>query len=187
MLGAGMMGAAIAYVCAKAGIEVVLKDVSQEAADKRQGLLGELRREGRLARALDRRRRPTRCSRCITADRRPGGGRRRRPRDRGGVRGPGRQGAGLRRDRAAPRRRARCSARTPRRCRSPASPRASRRPDDFIGLHFFSPGRQDAAARDHQGREDERRDARTARSTSPSRSRRRRSSSTTAAASSPAA
>ena len=34
MLGAGMMGAAIAYVCAKAGIEVVLKDVSQDAADK---------------------------------------------------------------------------------------------------------------------------------------------------------
>ena len=34
VLGAGMMGAAIAYVCAKVGIEVVLKDVSQEAADK---------------------------------------------------------------------------------------------------------------------------------------------------------
>src|SRR4051794_6689877 len=34
VLGAGMMGAAIAYVCAKAGIEVVLKDVAQEAADK---------------------------------------------------------------------------------------------------------------------------------------------------------
>lgn len=34
VLGAGMMGAAIAYVCAKAGIEVVLKDVEQEAADK---------------------------------------------------------------------------------------------------------------------------------------------------------
>src|SRR4029079_18376011 len=34
VLGAGMMGAAIAYVCAKAGIDVVLKDVSQEAADK---------------------------------------------------------------------------------------------------------------------------------------------------------
>ncbi|MGI8882081.1 MAG: 3-hydroxyacyl-CoA dehydrogenase NAD-binding domain-containing protein [Jatrophihabitans sp.] len=33
VIGAGMMGAAIAYVCAKAGIEVVLKDVSQEAAD----------------------------------------------------------------------------------------------------------------------------------------------------------
>jgi 3-hydroxyacyl-CoA dehydrogenase/enoyl-CoA hydratase/3-hydroxybutyryl-CoA epimerase len=34
VLGAGMMGAAIAYVSAKAGIEVVLKDVDQAAADK---------------------------------------------------------------------------------------------------------------------------------------------------------
>jgi 3-hydroxyacyl-CoA dehydrogenase / enoyl-CoA hydratase / 3-hydroxybutyryl-CoA epimerase len=34
VLGAGMMGAAIAYVSAKAGVEVVLKDVSQEAADR---------------------------------------------------------------------------------------------------------------------------------------------------------
>src|SRR5258705_10278197 len=37
ILGAGMMGAAIAYVCAKAGIEVVLKDVSPEAAEKGKG------------------------------------------------------------------------------------------------------------------------------------------------------
>ncbi len=34
VLGAGMMGAAIAYVSAKAGIEVVLKDVSLDAAEK---------------------------------------------------------------------------------------------------------------------------------------------------------
>ncbi|EIF00258.1 3-hydroxyacyl-CoA dehydrogenase NAD-binding domain-containing protein [Saccharomonospora glauca] len=34
VLGAGMMGAAIAYVCAKAGIDVVLKDVSKENAEK---------------------------------------------------------------------------------------------------------------------------------------------------------
>jgi 3-hydroxyacyl-CoA dehydrogenase / enoyl-CoA hydratase / 3-hydroxybutyryl-CoA epimerase len=37
VLGAGMMGAAIAYVCAKAGIEVVLKDVSEEAAERGKG------------------------------------------------------------------------------------------------------------------------------------------------------
>ncbi|MEU2180224.1 3-hydroxyacyl-CoA dehydrogenase NAD-binding domain-containing protein [Streptomyces thermolilacinus] len=34
VLGAGMMGAGIAYACAKAGIEVILKDVTVEAAAK---------------------------------------------------------------------------------------------------------------------------------------------------------
>jgi 3-hydroxyacyl-CoA dehydrogenase/enoyl-CoA hydratase/3-hydroxybutyryl-CoA epimerase len=34
VVGAGMMGAGIAHVCARAGIEVILKDVSQEAADR---------------------------------------------------------------------------------------------------------------------------------------------------------
>jgi 3-hydroxyacyl-CoA dehydrogenase/enoyl-CoA hydratase/3-hydroxybutyryl-CoA epimerase len=37
VLGAGMMGAAIAYVCARSGIEVVLKDVSAEAAQRGKG------------------------------------------------------------------------------------------------------------------------------------------------------
>ncbi|MBS4727476.1 enoyl-CoA hydratase/isomerase family protein [Mycobacterium sp. SM1] len=37
VLGAGMMGAAIAYVCAKAGLEVILKDVSLEAAQRGKG------------------------------------------------------------------------------------------------------------------------------------------------------
>ncbi|GAB3011841.1 3-hydroxyacyl-CoA dehydrogenase NAD-binding domain-containing protein [Streptomyces pseudoechinosporeus] len=37
VLGAGMMGAGIAYSCARAGIEVILKDVSAEAAAKGKG------------------------------------------------------------------------------------------------------------------------------------------------------
>ena len=37
ILGAGMMGSGIAYSCAMSGIEVVLKDVNQEAADKGKG------------------------------------------------------------------------------------------------------------------------------------------------------
>ncbi|MET9296091.1 3-hydroxyacyl-CoA dehydrogenase NAD-binding domain-containing protein [Streptomyces sp. NPDC003077] len=49
VLGAGMMGAGIAYACAKAGIEVVLKDVTPEAARK-----GKAYSEGLLAKALAR-------------------------------------------------------------------------------------------------------------------------------------
>ncbi|HET9102837.1 MAG TPA: 3-hydroxyacyl-CoA dehydrogenase NAD-binding domain-containing protein [Solirubrobacteraceae bacterium] len=49
VLGAGMMGAAIAYVCAKAGIEVVLKDVDQAAAER-----GKAYSEKLLAKAVER-------------------------------------------------------------------------------------------------------------------------------------
>jgi len=49
IVGAGMMGAAIAYVTAKAGIDVVLKDVSVEAAEK-----GKDYSRGLEARALER-------------------------------------------------------------------------------------------------------------------------------------
>ena len=51
ILGAGMMGAGIAYVSAKAGMDVVLLDTSQEAADKgkaySQGLLDKAVAKGR--------------------------------------------------------------------------------------------------------------------------------------------
>jgi 3-hydroxyacyl-CoA dehydrogenase/enoyl-CoA hydratase/3-hydroxybutyryl-CoA epimerase len=49
VLGAGMMGAAIAYVCAKAGLQVVLKDVSDEAAQRGKGYSEKL-----LAKAIER-------------------------------------------------------------------------------------------------------------------------------------
>ncbi|MFI9719658.1 3-hydroxyacyl-CoA dehydrogenase NAD-binding domain-containing protein [Streptomyces sp. NPDC052396] len=47
VLGAGMMGAGIAYSCAKAGLEVILKDVSLDNARK-----GKAYAEGLLAKAL---------------------------------------------------------------------------------------------------------------------------------------
>ncbi|WNI19076.1 3-hydroxyacyl-CoA dehydrogenase NAD-binding domain-containing protein [Actinacidiphila sp. ITFR-21] len=51
VLGAGMMGAGIAYSCARAGIEVVLKDVTREAADRGKaysaGLLDKALAKGR--------------------------------------------------------------------------------------------------------------------------------------------
>jgi len=52
VLGAGMMGAGIAYVSAKVGIEVVLLDSTQEAAEKGKsystGLLDKLVKKGRM-------------------------------------------------------------------------------------------------------------------------------------------
>ena len=49
VLGAGMMGAGIAYSCARAGMQVVLKDVAQESADK-----GKAYSEKLLAKAVER-------------------------------------------------------------------------------------------------------------------------------------
>ncbi|MFE6389612.1 3-hydroxyacyl-CoA dehydrogenase NAD-binding domain-containing protein [Nocardiopsis dassonvillei] len=49
VLGAGMMGAGIAYSCARAGLEVVLKDVDTAAAERGKGYSEKL-----LARAVDR-------------------------------------------------------------------------------------------------------------------------------------
>jgi 3-hydroxyacyl-CoA dehydrogenase/enoyl-CoA hydratase/3-hydroxybutyryl-CoA epimerase len=46
VLGAGMMGAGIAYSCARAGMQVVLKDVSPEAAERGKGYSERLNAKG---------------------------------------------------------------------------------------------------------------------------------------------
>ncbi|QIK75020.1 3-hydroxyacyl-CoA dehydrogenase NAD-binding domain-containing protein [Nocardioides piscis] len=46
VLGAGMMGAGIAYSCARAGMQVVLKDVTQESADKGRDYTAKLNAKG---------------------------------------------------------------------------------------------------------------------------------------------
>ena len=61
ILGAGMMGAAIAYVSAKAGIEVVLKDVSLEAAERGKQYSVNLVNKADRPRPLDSRSRARSC------------------------------------------------------------------------------------------------------------------------------
>ena len=62
VLGAGMMGAGIAYSCARAGMQVVLKDVSHGERREGQGVLREAQRQGHLARQAAPRRSPRSCS-----------------------------------------------------------------------------------------------------------------------------
>ena len=152
VLGAGMMGAGIAYVSAKAGFDVVLKDVTIEAAQK-----GKTYSEGIEAKALSRGKTTEEKSKALLARITPIGGRRglqgRRLRDRGGVREPGTQAQGVPGDRGH--RRAQRVARVEHvdaadhrsgdRCQAPG--RLHRDP-------LLLAGRQDAAGGDHQGRED---------------------------------
>ncbi len=137
VLGAGMMGAGIAYVSARAGFEVVLKDVSLEAAERGKGYSEKIE-----AKALSRGKTTEEKSKALldrihpTAD----------AADFAGVdfvieqssRAPSSSTRCSRRSRTSSSR-TRCSDRTRRRCRSPVSRPASSAPEDFIGIHFFSP------------------------------------------------
>ncbi len=158
VLGAGMMGAGIAYSAARSGIEVVLKDVSLEAAEKGKAYSATILDKAIGARQDDRGE-EGRDPRPDHADRRPGRPGRLRLRDRGGLRGPGAQGPGVRRGaaRREPRRAARLEH------LDAADHRALRRRRPARGLRrhaLLLAGRQDAARRDHPRREDLRRDRR---------------------------
>ena len=158
VLGAGMMGAGIAYVCAKAGMEVVLKDVEVANAEKGKAYSEKLLDKA-ISRGKSTEEKKAELLGRITADRRPGRPQGLRPRHRGGLRGPVAQAQGVRRDRRA---------RQPGRAallqhQHAADHRARHRRRPPGRLHrpaLLQPGRQDAAGRDHQGQGDLRRRAR---------------------------
>ena len=183
VLGAGMMGAGIAYSCARAGMEVVLKDVEQANAEQGKAY-SETLLDKAIARGRSTEEKKTELLGRITADRRPGRPRRVRPGDRGGLRGPQPQAPGLRRDRGVRQRRRTALLQH----LDAADHRARDRRGPARRLHrpaLLQPGRQDAAGRDHPRatRPPTRRWPRP--TTSSSRSARRRSWSTTAVASTP--
>ena len=177
------MGAGIAYSCARAGMQVVLKDVALENAEKGKAYSAKLNAKaverGKLTRGEVRR-----AARPDPPDRRPGRPRRLRPGDRGGLRGPLAQAPGVRRGRAVRRRDALLCSNT---STLPITELATG-VDRPAGLHRPALllarstrcrwSRSSAARRPPTSRSPRR-------TTSCSRSGRRRSSSTTAAASTP--
>ena len=127
VLGAGFMGAGVAYVSASAGLEVVLIDRDQESADKGKAhsekLISSQIAKGR-AKSADRDALLAR----IHAERRLCRSEGLRPRRRGGVRGSRGEAGSDREGAGGGRSRRRSSPATPRRCRSARSPRPRRSP-----------------------------------------------------------
>ena len=158
VLGAGLMGAGIAFVSAKAGIDVVLIDISQENAEK-----GKAYSEKRLDKAISRgridRREEGANPRTHHSDDGLRAARGRRPRRRGRVRRPRREGRGHRQGGGGPARERRVRLE-----HLDAADHGPRRGVLATGeLHrpaLLLPGREDAAGRGHQGREDLGRSAR---------------------------
>ena len=99
VLGAGMMGAGIAYVAARNGIEVVLRDVTTGGRREGQGLLPQPAGQGRQQWPADRGRARAGAG-PDHPDRLGGRPRRLRPGGRGGLRECRAQAAGVRRGRA---------------------------------------------------------------------------------------
>ncbi len=185
VLGAGMMGAGIAYVSAKAGMEVVLLDTTQEAADKGKAysanLLDKDLKKGRLSR-------PTRTTSSPASRRRPS------YEDLAGcdlvieaVFEDRAIKADVTKKTEAVLGKDKVFASNTSTLPITGLAEASRAAEELHRPAFLLAGGQDAAGRDHQGQEDLARDAGARASTTCSRSRRRRSWSTTRAASTPRA
>ena len=186
VLGAGMMGAGIAYVCALSGWEVVLKDVSLEAAEK-----GKVYSEGLVAKGVQARAHHRREGRGPAGadhpDRRLQRPRGLRHRDRGRLRVGRAQAGGVPRgdegDRAG-----RAAVLEHLHAADHASWRAGiDRPSEFVGLHFFSPVDKMPLIEIIRGERTSDATLAKAFDVAPAAATRPRSSSTTAAASSPRA
>ena len=137
VLGAGMMGAGIAYVSAKAGFDVVLKDVSIEAAEKGKGYSEKLE-----AKALERGKTTEEKSKALLGPDHADGRRRRlqgrRLRHRGGVRAGDLKHKVFQEIEDIVEPNALLGSNT---STLPITGLATgvKRQEDFIGIHFFSP------------------------------------------------
>ena len=138
VLGAGFMGAGIAYVTAKAGIPVVLLDRDMESAEKGKahsdGLISEAGQEGPRQAGGE-----GQAAVADHADRRLRRPRRLRPRHRGGVRGFRGQEGGDRKGRGACSTSSAIFASNTSTIPITSLAKNSARPKNFIGIHFFSP------------------------------------------------
>ena len=146
-----MMGAGIAYACARAGLDVVLDDVTPEAAERGKEYSGRLLDKAVSQGPHHARRSATRVLARITptADLADLAGC--DAGHRGGLRGPGAQAGGVRRGRSRSSAPDALLASNTSTLPITALAEAVPGPADFIGLHFFSPVDKMPLRRDHRG------------------------------------
>ena len=155
ILGAGMMGAGHRPCQRRRGIAMRAEGRVAEKAEAGLAAIRKITQPRRSRTAGSMRRASSR--RCSRASRRPrtcAGARRLRPHHRGGVREPRAQGRGDARGRADARARRRLREQHLDAADHRAGAAASAQPEHFVGLHFFTPVRQDEAGRDHPRPED---------------------------------